>query len=99
MTEPSQGQQPATVDPRKEIAEVGVEPILKELDAELVGLAPVKKRIREIAALLLVERVRKRLGLTASQTIDAAALMTIEPPDILASGVFAIDNNGTAAAS
>jgi probable Rubsico expression protein CbbX len=54
-----------TVDLHKEIAEVGVEEILTELDAELVGLAPVKKRIREIAALLLVERVRKRLGLTS----------------------------------
>ena len=28
-----------------------------QLDRELIGLAPVKKRIREIAALLLVERV------------------------------------------
>jgi probable Rubsico expression protein CbbX len=54
-----------TIDLRKEIAEVGVDEVLEELDAELVGLAPVKKRIREIAALLLVERVRKRLGLTA----------------------------------
>lgn len=55
----------ATVDLHKEIAEVGIEKILEELDADLVGLAPVKKRIREIAALLLVERVRRRLGLTA----------------------------------
>ena len=37
--------------------------MLEELDRELVGLAPVKKRIRETAALLLVERARKRLGL------------------------------------
>ncbi|MGH6866199.1 MAG: CbbX protein [Methyloceanibacter sp.] len=55
----------ATADLRKEIAEVGIKQLLKELDSELVGLAPVKKRIREVAALLLVERVRKRLGLTA----------------------------------
>ena len=55
----------ATVDLHKEIAEVGIDKILEELDADLVGLAPVKKRIREIAALLLVERVRRRLGLTA----------------------------------
>ena len=37
--------------------------MLEELDRELIGLAPVKKRIREIAALLLVERARKTLGL------------------------------------
>ena len=39
--------------------------MLDQLDRELVGLAPVKTRIREIAALLLVDRVRQRLGLTA----------------------------------
>lgn len=39
--------------------------VLGALDAELVGLAPVKTRIREIAALLLVDRVRARFGLAA----------------------------------
>ena len=37
--------------------------MLAELDRELIGLAPVKKRIREIAALLLVENARKAMGL------------------------------------
>jgi probable Rubsico expression protein CbbX len=41
----------------------GVAEILDTLDRELVGLAPVKQRIRETAALLLVERKRKDLGL------------------------------------
>lgn len=41
----------------------GVADVLRELDAELIGLAPVKQRIRETAALLLVERARRRLGL------------------------------------
>ncbi len=41
----------------------GVGEVLDELDRELIGLAPVKTRIREIAALLLVERSRKRMGL------------------------------------
>ncbi len=36
--------------------------VLERLDRELVGLAPVKARIREIAALLLVERARRQLG-------------------------------------
>jgi probable Rubsico expression protein CbbX len=41
-----------------------VEDVLDELDRELVGLAPVKGRIRDIAALLLIERLRSNLGLT-----------------------------------
>jgi len=38
--------------------------VLDELERELVGLAPVKSRIRDIAALLLIERLRNNLGLT-----------------------------------
>jgi len=51
------------VDLRREYEESGVSVVLDQLDNELVGLKPVKTRIREIAALLLVERARKRLGL------------------------------------
>ena len=40
-----------------------VKEILDELDRELVGLVPVKERIREIAALLLVDRLRAQTGL------------------------------------
>jgi probable Rubsico expression protein CbbX len=43
--------------------EAGIDEVLGELDTELVGLVPVKTRIREIAALLVVERARQRLGL------------------------------------
>ena len=39
--------------------------VLDELDRELVGLAPVKSRIRDIAALLLIDKLRGDLGLTA----------------------------------
>jgi probable Rubsico expression protein CbbX len=42
-----------------------VQEVLDKLDRELIGLRPVKTRIREIAALLLVDRLRKGLGLTA----------------------------------
>jgi probable Rubsico expression protein CbbX len=45
--------------------ESDVDTVLERLDAELVGLAPVKTRIREIAALLLVDRMRNRFGLNA----------------------------------
>ncbi|QQP89014.1 CbbX protein [Skermanella sp. TT6] len=37
--------------------------ILEQLDRELVGLVPVKARIREIAALLLIDQARRQLGL------------------------------------
>ena len=54
---------PATIDLRHEMAEAGVKAVLDQLDQELVGLRPVKLRIREIASLLLVERARRKLGL------------------------------------
>ena len=38
--------------------------VLDQLDAELVGLAPVKSRIRDICALLLVDTLRRQAGLT-----------------------------------
>jgi probable Rubsico expression protein CbbX len=45
-------------------ADSHVNGVLDELDRELIGLKPVKARIRDIAALLLVERARKQLGLS-----------------------------------
>jgi probable Rubsico expression protein CbbX len=39
--------------------------VLQQLDQELVGLKSVKTRIREIAALLIIDRMRRRLELTA----------------------------------
>ncbi len=42
-----------------------VRDILDQLDRELIGLKPVKTRIREIAALLLVDRLRKQLGFSS----------------------------------
>jgi len=38
---------------------------LAALDRDLVGLAPVKTRVREIAALLLIEKLRRSVGLQA----------------------------------
>jgi probable Rubsico expression protein CbbX len=46
-------------------AEATVEDLLATLDRDLVGLAPVKTRIREIAALLLIEKLRMGVGLSA----------------------------------
>jgi probable Rubsico expression protein CbbX len=53
------------IDLRRELADTHVGEVLDGLDKELVGLVPVKTRIRQIAALLLVDRVRKRMGLTS----------------------------------
>ena len=55
---------PLTVDLRAEFESSGVKAILDQLDSELVGLAPVKQRIRETAALLLVDRARQKMGLS-----------------------------------
>jgi probable Rubsico expression protein CbbX len=57
----------ARVDLAKERAESQADTVLDALDAELVGLAPVKTRIREIAALLLVDRVRARFGIDSGR--------------------------------
>jgi probable Rubsico expression protein CbbX len=45
----------------------GVFDVIADLDRELVGLVPVKTRIREIAALLVVDTARRRMGLEAER--------------------------------
>ncbi len=54
----------SSVDLRAEFSAAGIDEFLAALDRDLVGLKPVKSRIREIASLLLIERVRQRLGFT-----------------------------------
>ncbi|MDE2062575.1 MAG: CbbX protein [Bradyrhizobium sp.] len=54
---------PPSVDLRQEFESVEIAPILSQLDQELIGLLPVKSRIREIASLLLVERIRQKMSL------------------------------------
>jgi probable Rubsico expression protein CbbX len=54
---------PEVVDLRAEFESSGVAEVLRELDEELIGLAPVKQRIRQTAALLLVDRARRQMGL------------------------------------
>jgi probable Rubsico expression protein CbbX len=56
---------PVEIDLHALCADAGVFELLDGLDRELVGLAPVKARIREIAALLAVDRARSALGLAA----------------------------------
>jgi probable Rubsico expression protein CbbX len=45
------------------LADTQVEAVLQELDDELVGLAPIKARVRDIAALLVIDKLRTGLGL------------------------------------
>ncbi len=47
------------------LAESQVQTVLAELEQGLVGLAPVKQRVRDIAALLVIDRLRKNRGLAA----------------------------------
>ncbi|MEJ1169008.1 CbbX protein [Variovorax sp. CCNWLW235] len=55
---------PAVATAPKQLFESsGVKALLDQLDAELVGLAPVKGRIRDIAALLLIDKLRQEQGL------------------------------------
>jgi probable Rubsico expression protein CbbX len=53
------------VNIREELEAIGIGEILKQLDQDLIGLKPVKTRIQEIASLLLVERIRKKMELTS----------------------------------
>src|SRR5438445_3451293 len=55
----------ASVDLSGVLQESQIMEVLQKLDQELVGLKPVKTRIHEIAALLLVDKMRHSLGLTA----------------------------------
>lgn len=57
----------AEIDLAHDEAATKVHETLSRLDAELIGLAGVKQRVREIASLLLVDRARERFGLTTSK--------------------------------
>ena len=53
------------VDLQAEFAASNMDEVMAKLDRELIGLKPVKTRIREIAALLLVDRLRRRFGISS----------------------------------
>lgn len=54
-----------TVNIKEEYKNTQMQAIMESLHKDLVGLEPVKKRIQEIAALLLIERLRKSVGYVA----------------------------------
>ncbi|MER9326711.1 CbbX protein [Mesorhizobium sp. M0488] len=57
--------QDESVDLQAEFEASNIDEVMDKLDRELVGLKPIKNRIREIAALLLVDRLRRKFGLTS----------------------------------
>jgi len=57
----------ARVNLVKEREATGIDEVFESLDADLVGLTQVKTKIREIAALLLVDRARRKFGLSTSR--------------------------------
>ncbi|RDI95380.1 CbbX protein [Meiothermus sp. QL-1] len=59
----------STTDLKALLQETGVPEVLERLDRELVGLAPVKTRIHEIAAYLVVDKLRRELGLVATRPV------------------------------
>jgi probable Rubsico expression protein CbbX len=54
-------------DAARVLREADIESVLEQLDRELVALVPVKRRIREIAALLVVDQLRRQAGLEAGR--------------------------------
>jgi probable Rubsico expression protein CbbX len=53
------------VNLQEEYDKTQIQEVIDELEQELVGLIPVKTRIKEIAALLLIDRLRKNLNLSS----------------------------------
>jgi probable Rubsico expression protein CbbX len=57
----------ATITLAAERRAAGIDDLFIELDLELIGLVPVKRKVEEIGSLLLVDRARQRFGLSASR--------------------------------
>lgn len=54
-----------SVDLQAVLRDAQIDDVFARLDAELVGLSPVKTRMREIAALLVIDKLRRNFGLQA----------------------------------
>ena len=60
MNEMTKAANDQIVNLQEEYNKTQIQDIIDNLEADLVGLKPVKARIREIAALLLIDRLRKK---------------------------------------
>ena len=58
---------PEKIDIQALLEESHINQVLDKLDQDLVGLVPVKQRIREIAAYLLITKARLQLGIEAAK--------------------------------
>ena len=69
MTTPVQVEAPSTtlIDIDAVFRQANIQQFLDELNQELVGLKPVKTRLREIASLLLIARLREEQGLATER--------------------------------
>jgi len=57
----------ATISFADEREAADIDEVFTALDDDLIGLVPVKKKVHEIAALLLVDQARRRFGLEAAR--------------------------------
>jgi probable Rubsico expression protein CbbX len=64
--DPAQASRASATKVSDVLGESQIESVLSELDTDLVGLTSVKQRIRDIAALLVIDKLRSNLGLNAS---------------------------------
>lgn len=56
-----------SIDLQKILQDANITEVLENLDRDLIGLTPVKQRIKEIAAFLVVSRARQELGVESAQ--------------------------------
>ena len=70
-----------SVNLQEEYNKTDIQGIIDQLDRDLVGLAPVKARIKEIAALLLVQSLRKTLGLGLPNCLFGVIVPTSTNPN------------------
>ena len=63
--QPAEGRETPPLDLEAACRDSHVGEVLERLDRELVGLAPVKSRIRDISALLLIDTLRRAVGLSS----------------------------------
>ena len=67
----------ATINLQEEYNKTDIKGVIAQLEEDLIGLAPVKARIKEIAALLLVQKLRKNLGMGLNASAVGLSLIHI----------------------
>jgi hypothetical protein len=73
---------------QEEYNKTNIQGIIEQLEEDLVGLGPVKARIKEISALLLVQRLRKNLLLSDYICHLQVAPEQVKPPLLIGWLIF-----------